>query len=68
VKVTTARGPRLGVLRRWSLSPSADRDFRGLSPRRSTDTEHTFGVTEQLIFPEIDYDRIDTVRAWTSRL
>jgi large subunit ribosomal protein L5 len=23
---------------------------------------YTFGVTEQLIFPEIDYDNIDTVR------
>ena len=23
---------------------------------------YTFGVTEQLIFPEIDYDKIDTVR------
>ena len=23
---------------------------------------YTFGVTEQLIFPEIDYDRVDTTR------
>ena len=23
---------------------------------------YTFGVTEQLIFPEVDYDRVDTVR------
>ena len=23
---------------------------------------YTFGLTEQLVFPEIDYDRIDTVR------
>ena len=23
---------------------------------------YTFGITEQLIFPEIDYDKIDTVR------
>ncbi|MGH9044347.1 MAG: 50S ribosomal protein L5 [Acidimicrobiales bacterium] len=39
------------------------RDFRGLSPR-SFDGKgnYTFGVTEQLIFPEIDYDRIDSVR------
>ncbi len=39
------------------------RDFRGLSPR-SFDGKgnYTFGVTEQLIFPEIDYDRIDTTR------
>jgi large subunit ribosomal protein L5 len=39
------------------------RDFRGLSPR-SFDGKgnYTFGVTEQLIFPEIDYDKIDTTR------
>jgi large subunit ribosomal protein L5 len=39
------------------------RDFRGLSPR-SFDGQgnYTFGVTEQLIFPEIDYDKIDAVR------
>ena len=39
------------------------RDFRG-PPPRSFDGHgnYTFGVTEQLIFPEIDYDAIDTVR------
>jgi large subunit ribosomal protein L5 len=39
------------------------RDFRGL-PDRSFDGRgnYTFGVTEQLIFPEIDYDSIDRVR------
>ncbi len=38
------------------------RDFRGLSPRSfDGHGNYTFGVTEQLIFPEIDYDRIDTV-------
>lgn len=39
------------------------RDFRGLSPK-SFDGQgnYTFGVTEQLIFPEIDYDQIDRVR------
>jgi large subunit ribosomal protein L5 len=39
------------------------RDFRGL-PDRSFDGHgnYTFGVTEQLIFPEVDYDAIDTVR------
>ncbi len=39
------------------------RDFRGL-PADSFDGHgnYTFGVTEQLIFPEIDYDRIDTTR------
>ena len=39
------------------------RDFRGLSPRSfDGHGNYTFGVTEQLIFPEIDYDRIDTTR------
>ena len=39
------------------------RDFRGLSPRSFDGRgNYTFGVTEQLIFPEIDYDSIDTTR------
>jgi large subunit ribosomal protein L5 len=39
------------------------RDFRGL-PARSFDGRgnYTFGVTEQLIFPEIDYDSVERVR------
>ena len=39
------------------------RDFRGLSPRSfDGHGNYTFWVTEQLIFPEIDYDKIDTTR------
>ena len=39
------------------------RDFRGISPR-SFDGRGNFsmGVTEQIIFPEIDYDKIDALR------
>ena len=39
------------------------RDFRGLSGR-SFDGRGNFsmGVSEQIIFPEIDYDQIDTIR------
>src|SRR5690554_4965322 len=39
------------------------RDFRGL-PTRSFDGRgnYTLGVTEQLIFPEIDYDKVDAPR------
>src|ERR687891_809941 len=39
------------------------RDFRGLNPR-SFDGQgnYTFGLTEQLVFPEIDYDDIDQPR------
>jgi large subunit ribosomal protein L5 len=46
-----------------SLAIPRIRDFRGL-PANSFDGRgnYTFGVTEQLIFPEIDYDRIDTTR------
>jgi large subunit ribosomal protein L5 len=39
------------------------RDFRGMSPNQFDGRgNYTFGVTEQLIFPEIDYDNIDAVR------
>jgi large subunit ribosomal protein L5 len=39
------------------------RDFRGLSPRSfDGNGNYTFGLTEQLVFPEIDYDTIDTPR------
>ncbi len=39
------------------------RDFRGISPK-SFDGKGNFamGVTEQIIFPEIDYDQIDSLR------
>ena len=39
------------------------RDFRGL-PNKSFDGRgnYTFGVTEQLIFPEINYDQVDATR------
>ncbi|MGH9298047.1 MAG: 50S ribosomal protein L5 [Acidimicrobiales bacterium] len=46
-----------------SLSIPRIRDFRGLSPRSfDGHGNYTFGVTEQLIFPEIDYDKVDTTR------
>jgi len=39
------------------------RDFRGLSPKSFDGRGNfTMGVTEQIIFPEIDYDKIDTLR------
>ena len=39
------------------------RDFRGLSPKGFDGRgNYSFGVTEQLIFPEIDYDKIMKVR------
>jgi large subunit ribosomal protein L5 len=39
------------------------RDFRGLSPR-GFDGQGNFnmGIKEQIIFPEIDYDKVDALR------
>jgi large subunit ribosomal protein L5 len=38
------------------------RDFRGLNPSRSTARQLHLRLTEQLVFPEIDYDSIDQPR------
>ena len=39
------------------------RDFRGLNPRSFDGRgNYTFGLTEQLVFPEIDYDNVVQVR------
>ncbi len=61
----TLRGARMWEFydRLVSLAIPRIRDFRGLSPSQFDGRgNYTFGVTEQLIFPEIDYDKIDTVR------
>jgi len=42
-----------------SLALPRIRDFRGLSPTAfDGHGDYTLGVTEQLIFPEIDYDKV----------
>ena len=39
------------------------RDFRGISPKQFDGRGNfSMGVTEQIIFPEIDYDKIDRIR------
>ena len=39
------------------------RDFRGLSPKSFDGRgNYSMGVREQIIFPEIDYDKVDAVR------
>ncbi|WP_428311169.1 50S ribosomal protein L5 [Hydrocarboniphaga sp.] len=39
------------------------RDFRGISPKGFDGAGNfNFGITEQIIFPEIEYDKIDTLR------
>jgi large subunit ribosomal protein L5 len=66
VKVTL-RGDRAWEFldRLISLAIPRVRDFRGLSPRSfDGHGNYTFGINDQLIFPEIDYDRIDTSRGF----
>jgi large subunit ribosomal protein L5 len=61
----TLRGDRMWEFfdRLISLAIPRIRDFRGLSPTSFDGRgNYTFGVTEQLIFPEIDYDKVDTPR------
>jgi large subunit ribosomal protein L5 len=61
----TLRGDRMWEFydRLVSLAIPRIRDFRGMSADSFDGRgNYTFGVTEQLIFPEIDYDKIDTVR------
>jgi large subunit ribosomal protein L5 len=61
----TLRGDRMWEFfdRLISLAIPRVRDFRGLNPNSFDGRgNYTFGVTEQLIFPEIDYDKVDTTR------
>jgi large subunit ribosomal protein L5 len=61
----TLRGDRMWEFfdRLVSLAIPRIRDFRGLSPKGFDGRgNYTFGVSEQLIFPEIDYDKVDTPR------
>ncbi len=45
------------------------RDFRGISPKSFDGRgNYNLGLKEQLIFPEIDYDKIDKVRGMTISL
>ena len=61
----TLRGDRMWEFldRLISVAIPRIRDFRGL-PATAWDGRgnYTFGVNEQVIFPEIDYDRVDQVR------
>ncbi len=61
----TLRGVRMWEFfdRLVALAIPRIRDFRGLSPRGFDGRgNYSFGVTEQLIFPEIDYDKVVKVR------
>ena len=61
----TLRGDRMWEFldRLISLAIPRIRDFRGLNPNSFDGRgNYTFGVTEQLIFPEIDYDKVEVTR------
>ena len=61
----TLRGDRMWEFldRLIALAIPRVRDFRGLPPNAFDGRgNYTFGVNDQTIFPEIDYDNIDTVR------
>ena len=61
----TLRGKRMYdfVERLINVAIPRERDFRGLNPK-SFDKQgnYSFGIKEQIIFPEINYDKIDKVR------
>jgi large subunit ribosomal protein L5 len=63
VKVTL-RGARMWEFldRLLSVALPRIRDFRGIQAKFDGNGNFTFGLTEQLVFPEIDYDDIDAVR------
>ena len=61
----TLRGDRMWEFldRLLSLALPRIRDFRGLSPRQfDGNGNYTFGLTEQVMFHEIDQDRVDRQR------
>lgn len=63
-KVTLRREKMYEFLDRLiSVAIPRIRDFRGLSPRSFDGRgNYSLGIKEQIIFPEIDYDKIDTLR------
>lgn len=63
--MVTLRGERMYAFldRLINLTLPRIRDFRGVSPKSFDGRgNYTLGVREQLIFPEVEYDKIDQVR------
>jgi len=61
----TLRGDRMWEFadRLLSISLPRIRDFRGLSPKQfDGNGNYTFGLTEQVVFPEIEQDKVDRPR------
>ena len=63
-KVTLRRGRMFEFLDRLvTVALPRVRDFRGLSPKSFDGRgNYALGLDEQLVFPEIDYDRVDEMR------
>jgi large subunit ribosomal protein L5 len=63
--MVTLRGDRMYAFleRLINLALPRIRDFRGISPKSFDGRgNYSLGVREQLIFPEVEYDRIDQIR------
>jgi large subunit ribosomal protein L5 len=63
--MVTLRGERMWEFldRLLSIALPRTRDFHGVSPRSFDGRgNYTLGLREQLLFPEIDYDKIDKIR------
>ncbi|HWR09825.1 50S ribosomal protein L5 [Sporomusa sp.] len=61
----TMRGERMYQFldKLFNISLPRVRDFRGVNPKSFDGRgNYTMGVKEQLIFPEIDYDKVDKIR------
>ncbi|MCG9967860.1 50S ribosomal protein L5 [Pelotomaculum terephthalicicum JT] len=61
----TLRGERMYefVDKLFNIAMPRVRDFRGISPKSFDGRgNYSMGVREQLMFPEIDYDKIDKIR------
>jgi large subunit ribosomal protein L5 len=63
VKVTL-RGNRMWAFldRLCNVALARQRDFRGVKDKLDGRGNYTVGLTEQLVFPEIDYDSVDKIR------
>lgn len=60
----TIRGDRMYEMldRLASIALPRIRDFRGITPNFDGQGNYNLGLREQIIFPEIDYDKIDRTR------
>jgi large subunit ribosomal protein L5 len=64
--MVTLRGRRMFEFRLMNLALPRVRDFRGVSDRAFDGRgNYSLGIREQIIFPEIDIDKIDKVRGLT---